>query len=58
MTETYKLEDTILPNLNLPDPCPIEIRITDDSVLLFVGRRDFQWDKETGEWIGSGTDLS
>ena len=54
----FKLEDIVLPQMDLPDPCPIRIEITDDSVLLFIGRRDFQWDKETQEWLASGMDLS
>lgn len=58
MTNVYELEDNILPMLKLPGPCPIRIEVTDDSVLLFIGPRDFQWDKESGEWIGSGTALT
>ena len=53
----YKCKDTILPMLDLPKDCPIKIKITDKDVLLYIGPRDCQWDKETGEWIGQGTRL-
>ena len=56
--KTYQLVDNILPDLELPDPCPIRITITETDVCLYIGPRDFQWNKETEEWIGSGTDLS
>lgn len=56
--KVYETKDIILPQLELPNPCPIKIKITDKDVRLFIGPRDWQWDKETGEWLGQGTDLS
>ena len=51
----YKTNDLVIPILSLPDPCPIRIEITERDVLLFVGPRDWQWDKKTGKLVGSGT---
>lgn len=54
----YNHQDQILPLLQmrgeLPDPCPVTVEITDKFVYLFVGQRDWQWDKETGRLIGAG----
>lgn len=58
MIKTYETKDAVLPQLEIPNPCPIRIVIDDESVLLFIGPRDFQWDKETGEWLGQGTTLA
>ena len=38
----YRTEDIILPDLELPNPCPIKIRVTENSVYLYVGPRDWQ----------------
>lgn len=59
---TLKIEDIMLPSLTLPDPCSVRIEIRDDykgrsNLFLYVGQRDWQWDLETGEWIGSGVNL-
>lgn len=51
----YKTLDSILPIMDLPDPCPIRIKITEKDVCLYIGDRDWQWDKATGEWIGEGS---
>ena len=51
----YTQEDLILPILKLPDPCPIKIVVTDKDVQLFVGPRDWQWERITGRFIGAGT---
>jgi len=53
----YETEDLVLPMLDLPNPCPIKIKMTGKDVCLYIGQRDFQWDKETCEWIGQGTRL-
>lgn len=59
---TYITSDRILPllgaELKLGDPCVIEITITPKDVFLRVGTRDWQWDKETGKFIGCGTTIS
>jgi len=50
----YLQEDTLLPVLNLPNPCKVRIKVTEKDVYLYVGPRDWQWDKKTGQFIGSG----
>ena len=54
----YKADDLVLPMLqkhgNIPDPCPVRIVTEDDHVHLYVGPRDWQWDKRTGKLIGTG----
>jgi len=54
-SKKYKIEDIILPDLNLPDPCPIKIEIRDSSVFLYIGPRDWQWDFEDESFVGCGT---
>ena len=52
--------DTVLPTLirrSLKPGIDITIEIRDGSVHLYIGPRDWQWDQETGEWIGQGTSL-
>ena len=53
----YEVDDLILPKLALPRPCPISIIVDDKGVRLFVGPRDWQWDKKTGKFVGCGTTL-
>ena len=53
----YELKDSILPILDLPDPCPIKIEIKNDSVYLHIGPRDWQWDFEDEKFVGCGTCL-
>ncbi len=55
--KTFKIDDLILPNLSLPDPCPVKIEIRDDSLFLQIGQRDWQWDFEDEKLVGCGTDL-
>ena len=53
----YVHQDLILPGLNLPDPCPIEIETRDDgSVVLKIGPRDWLWNAE-GRMVECGTTL-
>lgn len=54
MYEVYEEGDSILPGMELPNPVNIRIEIKDDSVALFVGRRDWSWNRKTGELNGSG----
>ena len=49
----YEVEDQIISGLDLPDPCPIRIKVNKEGVTLSVGQRDWQWDKD-GKWIGQG----
>lgn len=55
MKKVYTIDDLILPHLNLPDPCPIKIEIRNDSIVLYVGSRDWEWDLEEGSLMGCGT---
>ena len=55
MYEVYEEDDSILPILNLPNPCGVRIEIKDDSILLYVGQRDWCWDRKTGLLTGAGT---
>lgn len=54
---TYETEDLILPMLDLPES--IKIRITEDDkyLHLYVGPRDWQFSKDSGECVGAGTCL-
>ena len=56
--EHYAVEDTILPQLTLPDPCEIRISITADSVSLQVGQRDLSWTRGCPDINGCGTMLN
>ena len=54
---TYETEDLILPMLKFEKA--VTIRITEDEkyLRLYVGPRDWQFSKETGECVGAGTKL-
>lgn len=49
--------DLVLPDLKLPDPCPIKVEFRDNQVFLCVGQRDWQWHAD-GRFIGCSTDVS
>jgi len=53
----YSTDDQILPLLGLDKEksIPVRIEITENEVCLFVGRRDWQWDRKTGKLIETGT---
>lgn len=53
----FKINDLVLPDLALPDPCPVRIKITDKYIFLFVGQRDWQWRLNDGSLVGTGTGL-
>jgi len=53
----FEMQDLILPTLDLPDPCPVRVEIRDDSLFLYVGARDWQWDFEDETFVGCGTKL-
>ncbi len=57
--EEYTMEDgdLILPKLDLPNPCPVAVRVTEDRVTLFVGPREWSWDRQSGELVDAGTFL-
>ena len=50
----YKTEDLVLPILQLPNPLPIKITMDGESLRLYVGPRDFQFSRKTGECVGAG----
>ncbi|KKN88135.1 hypothetical protein LCGC14_0252070 [marine sediment metagenome] len=54
----FEMMDLILPTLDLPDPCSIKIEIRDDSVFLYIGARDWQWDFGDERLVGCGTTVS
>lgn len=51
----YETEDRVLPILDLGRTVKIKIVVKKNHVLLYIGPRDFQWDRKTGKWIGQGT---
>jgi hypothetical protein len=57
--KTYEIcgGDWILGTLDLPDPCPVRVVLTPEYVKLYVGPRDWQWYRDTGKVMGSGTRL-
>lgn len=59
--ETYTENDRILPVVashgNLGDPCVVRVRITEECVYLYIGPRDWQWDRTDGSLVGCGTGL-
>jgi len=55
MKQQYKTNDLILSSLKFKKPEKIRIVIDDKNVRLYIGPRDWQWDRATGEWIGQGT---
>lgn len=57
-SENYEIQDSILSLVRLSNPATIKIEITDQHVFLFVGPRDWQWDRKSGVMIGCGTELS
>ncbi len=50
-----KIQDRILPIIDLPNPCEIRVEIRDGSLFLYVGPRDWQWDFEDESFVGCGT---
>ena len=58
MKTKFEVTDLTLPLLELPDPCPIRVEMRNDSLHLYVGPRDWQWDLENGELVGCGTRLA
>ena len=55
--KSYKTTDKIIGELNLQKRGGTEIciEITDTDVCLYVGPRDWQWDRKTGKLVGCGT---
>lgn len=57
MTEEYEHKDGILSLIKFPDPSKVRIVIDDKFVRLYVGPRDWQFDRITKECVGSGVGL-
>lgn len=57
MKNEFEVKDLILPMLKLQDPTPIKVKFDEKYLYLFIGSRDWQWNRETGEMIGAGTSL-
>ena len=53
----YTINDLIIGKIILLEPCPIKIVVDDKKVRLWVGPRDWAWDKESGKLTGCGTSL-
>jgi hypothetical protein len=56
--EVFEESDLILPDLVLPDPCNVRVAIYAGHITLCVGPRDWSWDRETGELLGAGMDVT
>ena len=57
MNEEYVFEDSTLSILEFPNPSKVRIVIEDKFVRLYVGPRDWQFDRKTKECVGSGVGL-
>ena len=64
IVERFSINDLIVPLLaeqgrlrgnNTEPSCPIRVEVRNDDVRLWVGPRDWQWDRRTGALIGAGT---
>jgi hypothetical protein len=55
--EVYEDDDVILPSLTLPNPCGVRVELHEDCVRLFVGQRDWSWNRKTGILSGAGTEI-
>lgn len=55
VVKEYSYSDQILSEMKISDPCPVRIKVDEKDVRLYIGRRDWQWDRETGKFIGCGT---
>jgi hypothetical protein len=58
MRKTFQHNDLVLPMLELPNPCPVELTIDDDYVCLREGPRDWQWSAADSEFLSCGTMMS
>jgi hypothetical protein len=53
--EHYAEDDVILSCLVLPSPCAIRIDIDDEKVRLFIGQRDWEWNRGCPDVSACGT---
>ena len=54
MQKEYKTEDQVISRIHFSTPTEVRVTITDKHLNVFIGPRDFQFDLETGERVGSG----
>ena len=66
IVERYSMNDLIVPILaeqgrlrgnNTEPSCQIRVEVRNEDVRLWVGPRDWQWNRQTGALIGAGTSL-
>jgi hypothetical protein len=55
--EHYMVDDAILPGLALPQLCPVRIDIEGKYIRLYVGQRDWQWERGSPDITDCGTNL-
>jgi len=53
----YKTEDMILPMLKFDRSVSVRVTVDEENICLFVGPRDWQWNRKTGKMIGAGTEI-
>lgn len=58
MEKTYEADDSVLSRLTLSDPTKVKVVVGDKSVHLYVGPRDWEWDRITGRRVGSGARMT
>ena len=55
--EIYEIEDLMVPHLTFSFPTPVRIVLDEKYIRLYVGPRDWQFDRKTKECVGRGTGL-
>jgi len=57
--QVYEIQggDLILGQLKLSNPCKVKVVVTSEYVYLYIGPRDWQWYRNTGKLMGSGTGI-
>ena len=50
----YKTKDLVIPDMKFGKTANIKIIDDGESIVLCIGKRDIEWDKKTGELVGSG----
>ena len=67
LVERFSIQDLIVPMLaeqgrlggtDTEPSCPIRLEVRNEDVRLWIGPRDWQWNRKTGALIGAGTCLT
>ena len=67
VVERFSIQDLIVPILaeqgrlggtDIEPSCPIRLEVRNEDVRLWIGPRDWQWNRKTGALIGAGTCLA